>query len=69
VTIVGPDTVLFGVLFGAIHPCIATASAKSSDAVIRRFKSDQSCVHQGALAGPARMAKSQAKIVMVLHPR
>jgi hypothetical protein len=69
VTIVGPDTVLIGVLFGAEHPGIAAATAKSSDTIIRRAKSDQSCVHQRALSAPARMPKSQAKIVMVLHPR
>ena len=65
VTIVGPDTVLIGVLFGAIHPGIATAIAKSSDTVVRAAKSDQSRVHKLALSGPARMAKSQAKIVMI----
>jgi len=68
-TVSGADTVLFGVLLGTIHPGIATATAKSIDAVVRAAKSDQSRVHKLALAGPARMAKSQAKIVMVLHPR
>ena len=66
---VGPETVLLGMLFGAIHPGIATATAKSVDTVVRAAKSDQSRVHKLALAGPARMAKSQAKIVMVLYPR
>jgi hypothetical protein len=69
VTIVGPDTVLIGVLLGAEHPGIPAATAKSSDTVVRRAKSDQSIINQLSLAGPTRMPKSQAKIVMVLHPR
>ena len=64
-TIVGADTVLVGVLLGTIHPGIRATAAKSSDAVVRAAKSDQSRVHKLALAGPARMAKSQAKIVMI----
>lgn len=69
VTIVGPDTVLIGVLLGAVHPGIAPATAKSSDAISSRAKSDQSCVHKRALSVPARVSKSQAKIIMVLYPR
>jgi len=68
-TVSGADTVLVGVLLGTIHPGIRATAAKSSDAVVRRAKSDQSCVHHRALSAPASMPKSQAKIVMVLHPR
>lgn len=69
VTIVGADTVLIGVLLGPVHPGIAAATTKSSETIISDANSFQSCVHKLALSGPARMPKSQAKIVMMMHPR
>jgi hypothetical protein len=68
VTVIGPDTEELWVLLGSLHAGTSTTTAKSKDAVRSHLKSDKSGVHQESFAVPARMPKSQAKIVMVLYP-
>jgi hypothetical protein len=68
VTVVGPDSEAFGMLDGAEHAGIRTATAKSAEAVSSHAKSFKSGVNQLSFSVPARMPKSHSQIVMVLNP-